>query len=183
MQVRAEQDFLVTKQQINETTTQSPPTSSSLPVALFKSGQLLTIKPTCRGGLILQKSFYADLIGPGSAVGGYFDIKCNFVYQLGKVEFSVPETYEDRRLAVQKRIACIRRLQSIVILPLAIDRAQRMIELLSRWLGQAEAEGIPDELAAKLAGVLPKTIILAWEKYHSESSQQDANHSINQTMS
>ncbi len=141
------------------------PVSSALPVSLFQSGQLLAIQPNCRGGLILQRSFYADLIGPGSAVGGYFDVKCKSVYLLGDLKFYVPTTYEDRRLAVQKRVNCIKKQQSIVLVPSAVERAEMIIDVICRWLGRAEAQNIPHELIAQLAGVLPKTATLAWQKY------------------
>jgi hypothetical protein len=145
------------------------PATSALPVSLFQSGQLLAIPQNCRGGLILQRSFYADLIGPGSAVGGYFDVKCKSVYLLGNLQFYVPTTYEDRRLAVHKRINCIKRQQSIVLVPLAIERAERIIDLLCRWLGKAEAQKVPHELLSQLAGVLPKTITQAWQRYSEQA--------------
>ncbi|MCS6812806.1 MAG: hypothetical protein NZ772_04440 [Cyanobacteria bacterium] len=141
------------------------PVQSELPVSLFHSGQLLAIHPKSRGGLILQRSFYADLIGPGSAVGGYFDVTCKSVYLLGDLKFYVPETYEERRQSVQKRISCIKKQQSIVLVPTAIERAEMIIDLLCRWLGRAEAQNIPHELMSQLAGVLPKTTSLAWQRY------------------
>ncbi len=147
------------------------PATSALPVSLFQSGQLLAIPPNCRGGLILQRSFYADLIGPGSAVGGYFDVKCKSVYLLGNLQFYVPTTYEDRRLAVHKRINCIKKQQSIVLVPSAIERAERIIDLLCRWLGKAEAQKIPHDLLSQLAGVLPKTTTQAWQSYVEKTSR------------
>lgn len=145
------------------------PVQSELPVSLFHSGQLLAIHPKSRGGLILQRSFYADLIGPGSAVGGYFDVNCKSVYLLGDLKFYVPETYEERRQAVQKRISCIKKQQSIILVPTAVERAEMVIDLLCRWLGRAEAQTIPYELMSQLAGVLPKTTTLAWQRYLAKS--------------
>jgi len=144
--------------------TSAPRRSSDLPVSMLGSGQFLAIKPRCRGGLIIQKSFYADLLGPGSAVGSYFDIKCTLIYPLGDVQFCAPEKLHVRRKAVQQRLACVRRMQDIVLMPSSLQRAQQVIQLLNRWVGPEETQKVPEELMAQLVGVLPKTIALAREQ-------------------
>ena len=145
---------------------------SRVPLDLFKSGQLLVLKPNCRGGLIIQKPFYADFVGPGAAVGGSFDIQCTSVYVIGEVEFDVPATYEERQQAFQSRIAYIQKLEEILSVSSSIHRACLMIRQLSLWLGVSHVRRIPLELIAQLGGVLPKTVSVAWQRL----STRDAAH-------
>jgi hypothetical protein len=150
----------------SQATTQNPASDycSRVPLDLFKSGQLLVLKPNCRGGLIIQKAFYADFVGPGAAVGGSFDIQCTSVYVIGEVEFDVPATYEQRQQAFQTRIAYIQKLEEILSVSSSIHRAGLMIRQLSLWLGVSHVRRIPLELIAQLGGVLPKTASVAWQR-------------------
>lgn len=128
---------------------------SSVPVSMFQSGQFLSITDDSPGGLILLKTFYADFAGAGSAVGGTFDIQCQFVYVAGTVRFTVPETYAARQVAFQKRINYIKKLEQIALEPSSPHRT-RLIKLqLAEWLGTEEAKKIPTDLVSKLAGLHP----------------------------
>ena len=155
-------------------TAQSPADNSCsrVPLDLFKSGQLLVLKPNCRGWLIIQKPFYADFVGPGAAVGGSFDIQSTSVYVMGEVEFYAPTTYEERQQAFQTRIAYIQKLEEILSVSSAIHRACLMIQQLSLWLGVSHVRRIPLELIAQLGGVLPKTVSVAWQRL----STRNASH-------
>ncbi|MEQ8537965.1 MAG: hypothetical protein RIB93_11010 [Coleofasciculus sp. D1-CHI-01] len=139
-------------------TTHSPCTS--VPLDLFKSGQLLAIKPDCRGGLIIQKRFYADFVGSGAAVGSSFDVDCTSVYAIGEVEFYAPATYTERQQAFQKRREYCETLQSIVVRPAPLDRATTILHQLSLWLDAKLISEIPSAWIAELAGVLTKTIMI-----------------------
>jgi hypothetical protein len=137
---------------------------SYLPLDLFKSGQMLALKRECQGGLIIQKLFYADFVGPGAVVGGCFDIQCTSVYAIGKVEFDAPATYAERQQAFQKRIAYVEQLKEILLVPSSIERACAIIRQLSLWLGANQVRRIPCELIAQLGGLLPETVALAWQQ-------------------
>lgn len=128
---------------------------SSVPVSLFQSGQFLSITEDSPGGLILLKDFYADFAGSGAAVGGTFDIQCQFVYVAGVVRFNVPETYEDRQTAFKNRINYIKKLEQIALEPSSPHRSRLMKLQLAEWVGLEEAKKIPTELIAKLAGLHP----------------------------
>lgn len=135
--------------------------ASELPLSFFKSGQFLCLSPECQGGLIIHKSFYADFVGPGAAVGSSFDVNCTSVYAIGKVEFCVPATYSERQQAFQQRMAYSQQLQDIVGEEAPLHRSILMLNQLSQWVGAEEVTKIPDELVARLAGVLTKTIKVA----------------------
>lgn len=134
---------------------------AKLPLSFFKSGQFLCLTPNCQGGLIIQRPFYADFVGPGAAVGSSFDVNCISVYAIGKVEFCVPATYSKRQQAFGQRMAYSQQLQDIVEQEAPLHRSILMLNQLSQWVGAEEATKIPDELVARLAGVLTKTIKVA----------------------
>jgi hypothetical protein len=157
-------------------TAQSPADNSCsrVPLDLFKSGQLLVLKPNCRGGLIIQKPFYADFVGPGAAVGGSFDIQSTSVYVMGEVEFYAPTTYEERQQAFQTRIAYIQKLQEVLSVSSSIHRACLIIHQLSLWLGVSHVRRIPFELVAQLGGVLPKSVEIAWQQVSAKNTSRIA---------
>ena len=134
---------------------------AQLPLSFFKSGQFLSLTPNCQGGLILQRPFYADFVGSGAAVGSSFDVNCTSVYAIGKVEFCVPATYSERQQAFEQRMAYSQQLQDIVGEQAPLHRSILMLNQLSQWVGAEEVTKIPDELVARLAGVLTKTIKVA----------------------
>lgn len=129
-----------------------------LPLSFFKSGQFLCLSPDCQGGLIIHKSFYADFVGPGAAVGSSFDINCTSVYVIGEVKFWVPTTHAERQQAFQKRMAYSQQLQELVGQGAPLQRCALILNQLSQWVGAKEANNIPDELVARLAGVFTKTV-------------------------
>ncbi len=140
------------------------PANSLLPLQLLTSGQLLALAPDCQGWLLIQKPYFAELVGPGAAVGGSFDVRCTYVYVIGKVRFQAPTTPAERRQAYQQRIHYIERLQEIAAEPSPLRRACSMVHQLYEWCGMDEVNRIPSELIALLIGVLPSTVIKAQSK-------------------
>ena len=139
-----------------------------VPLDLFKSGHLLALKPNCHGGIIIQKPFYADFVGPGAAVGGGFDINCISVYVIGTVEFYAPATYTQRQQAFQRRIYYSETLQKILGISSPIHRACAILKGLSRQLGANSIKQIPSELLAQLVGVLTKTVEIARHQHFTD---------------
>jgi hypothetical protein len=155
------------------THTQSRSANSSDSLALldlFKSGQWLALKPECRGGLIVQKSFYADFVGPGAAVGGSFDVNCTSVYVLGEVEFYAPTTYTERQHAFHKRVSYIKKLSEILAVNASIHRACLTIRQLCLWVGVNQTRSIPLELIAQLGGLIPHSVALGWRHLSTKHS-------------
>lgn len=139
--------------------------TAQLPLSFFKSGQFLSLTPNSQGGLILQKPFYADFVGPGAAIGSSFDVNCTLVYAIGAVEFGVPTTLTERQQAFNRRMAYSQRLQAITVQEAPLYRSIVILNQLCKWVGAEEARNIPDDLVARLAGVLPKTIKVARKTY------------------
>ncbi len=145
---------------------------ASVPLDLLKTGQLLIVRPNCQGGLIIQKRFYADFVGPGAAVGGSFDVSCTSVYAIGNVEFYAPTTYEERQQAFQKRIAYAQTLGEVLQELAPLRRAFLIINQLSQWVGADKTKRIPPELIAHLGGLLPRTVAVALRQYSTGNNRQ-----------
>jgi hypothetical protein len=158
-------------------------TLGQLPLSFFNTGQFLCLSPECQGGLILQKPFYADFVGPGALVGSSIDVNCTSVYVIGTVEFDVPTTNAERQRAFQKRMAYSQRLQDISGVEAPLRRSFFILKQLSHWVGTQETHKIPDELVARLAGLLTRTVKLARKKYPTETchkpSQKTATQEFN----
>jgi hypothetical protein len=144
---------------------QASSASASLPLSFFKSGQFLSLTTNCQGGIILQKPFYADFVGLGAAVGSSFDVNCTSVYVIGAVKFCASTTYSERQQAFQKRMAYSQQLQEIAEVEAPLDRALLILRQLCEWVGAEEAKKIPEELVARLVGLLPKTVEFARKTY------------------
>ena len=134
------------------------------PIELLKSGQLLAVVDQPGTGIILQKPYFAEFIGPGAAIGGLFDIDCVTIYTLGAVEFTVPATVDERQDAFRRRIADIETMQMLCQSDVPLVRAIDMLNTLCSKFGVDEVRNIPTEVLAKAAGVLSGTIVMAWQK-------------------
>ncbi len=148
--------------------------TSSPPLQLLKSGQLLALTTDCQGALLIQKPYFAEFAGPGAAVGGSFDIKCTSVYVLGVVKFQAPASLSERQQAFQQRMGYIKQLQEITSEQTPLRRARAMVNQLNQWCGVDEVRNIPNEIIAKLIAVLPETVAIARQQRPQELSIQIA---------
>lgn len=146
-------------EQISSTVTQE-----NLSVELLQDRQLLSIVNHRQTGIILQKKYYAEYIGPGAAVGGQLDSECISIYMLGDVKYSIPDTNELRHRAFQQRMKNIEKLQEICEINSPIHRGIAVLEMLIQQFSLEEVQTIPNNLVAMLIGVVPATINAAWEK-------------------
>jgi hypothetical protein len=146
---------------------------SNQPIELLKSGQLLAVTDSEPAGIILQKPFFAEFIGPGAAIGGLFDLKCVTIYTLGKAEFTVPATQEERQLAFRRRIDDIATMQTLCQAEAPLRRAIDLLDMLCDRMGTDEIRSIPNEVLAKIVGVMPGTIAMAWQKQFNLQSPAD----------
>ncbi|NJK41196.1 MAG: hypothetical protein HC934_07280 [Acaryochloridaceae cyanobacterium SU_2_1] len=144
------------------------------PLELLKNGQLLSLSAQKPAGLILQKPFHAEFIGPGSAIGGMFDLECTTMHALGTAELTVPETLNERQDAFQKRVTNIETMQKICEADAPLDRATKLLEMLCRQFCIEEIQTVSNEVLAKLVGVLPSTIATAWQQLPLEENQNSA---------
>ncbi len=143
------------------------------PIEMLKDGQLLSLSQSYPAGLILQKPYYAEYIGPGSAIGGMFDLQCVTIHPLGNAELSVLETLDERQDAFQKRMENIEQMQQICEKDLPIERAVAVLEMLSQHFHLDEIQMIPNDILAKLVGVLPSTMAAAWQQLSNLSHKRN----------
>lgn len=150
------------------------------PLELLKDGQLLSLSHDSPTGLILQKPYYAEYVGPGAAIGGMFDLQCVTIHLLGNVKLTVPETLDERQNAFQKRMEDIEKMQLICEIDLPIDRAIAILDTLSKQFPQEEIQMIANDVLAKLVGVLPSTIVTAWQQVAHNAPSRNASISPSQ---
>lgn len=135
------------------------------PLQLLQSGQLLNLSDIPGTGLILQKAFHCEFVGPGAAIGGMFDMGCRSLYLLGNVNFAVPSSPAERREAFRRRISYLERLQDIALSESPLRRADSLLNYLEKTLGIEMTQPLPEELLAQLVGVFPSTLTLALQQY------------------
>ena len=138
-------------------------TSSKAPVELLKSGQLLSIGGSEGSGLIIQKPFFAEFVSHGAAIGGLFDLQCVTVYTLGDVQITVPEDKVGRQQAFQRRIEDIESMQDLCQSDSPLERGVSILNVLCQKFDWQQVQSIPNDVLAKLVGVLPSTINEAWQ--------------------
>lgn len=146
---------------------------SNQPIELLKSGQLLAITDSENSGIILQKPFFAEFIGPGAAIGGLFDLNCVTIYTLGQAEFTVPATLEERQLAFRSRIDDIASMQTLCQAEAPLRRAIDLLDMLCSRFSTDEIRSIPNDVLSKVVGVMPGTIAMAWQKQFNLQSPAD----------
>jgi len=130
----------------------------------LQTGDLLAISPNSDGGLILCKRYHAELVGPGSAVGGVLDVDCTQVIFIGNPCFTKPRSYQDSQQAYEIRQKWIKYLQDLVKLSDPLVRSQKILLLLDKFFNLNHRSNInipPDHTIGMLVGVLPNTINLA----------------------
>ncbi|HEY9826616.1 MAG TPA: hypothetical protein V6D19_14320 [Stenomitos sp.] len=155
---------------------------SKQPIELLKSGQLLCVTADASHGIILQKPFFAEFVGPGAAVGGLFDLECVSIHTLGSTEFLVPASLSERQAAFRRRIDDIEMMQNLCQSEAPLRRAIDLLELLCNRFGLEEVRKIPDDVLSKMVGVLPGTISMAWQKQFNVQSPADQNELDNKLL-
>lgn len=120
--------------------------------------QLLVVNSRRRNGIILYKRFHAEFAGPGSAVGGLFDLDCQKVLLVGNFSLVYPESTDERQRAYALRRQWIRLTKQITDNPVPIQRAQMILNQFEHYFDPDTIAKLPDEAFALLVGVLPHTI-------------------------
>jgi hypothetical protein len=72
--------------------------------------------------------------------------------------------------------------QKITYLLAPMQRAHLMIRQLSLWLHPEEVLAIPDELISQLAGVLPKTALMARQQFCQNQLHADENKAVDRHL-
>lgn len=121
-------------------------------------GQLMMINSRKRNGLILIKPFHAEFAGPGSAIGGAFDLNCQAVISVGDLSIGEPTSQEERQKAYLIRRQWIRLAQQITDNPQPNDRVRMMLQQFENYFALETVKAVPNEAFAMLVGVLPRTV-------------------------
>ncbi len=127
----------------------------------LSSGQLLMVDPQRHNALIICKTFHAEFAGPGAAVGGPLDVESSSVIPIGDVALVHPQGYQERQNAYTKRLHWMRWLQQITDNPLPAQRARILLFSLEEFFSAELVRQLPDDILARLVGVLPQTIAAA----------------------
>lgn len=121
---------------------------------------LLAVGEQKRSGLILCKQHYAEFAGPGAAIHNPSSFDYTQIITIGSPEIVEVIGYEARQQAYGRRIQWVRWLQRIVAQPDANQRAEKLFAGFEAFFGSEVLAGLPNDVLALLAGVLPHTITL-----------------------
>ncbi|MEM9272895.1 MAG: hypothetical protein AAGA80_08020 [Cyanobacteria bacterium P01_F01_bin.143] len=127
-------------------------------LAQVRNKKLFIVNPRRKNGLIVYKKYHAEFIGPGAIVGGQFDINAIDVIFVGNLSLIEPHNSEERRRAYKMRRQWVKLTKQITDNPIAIERAQVILNQFENWFDTETVENLPDEAFALLVGVLPQTI-------------------------
>ncbi|MEC4804011.1 MAG: hypothetical protein SAJ12_21670 [Jaaginema sp. PMC 1079.18] len=143
------------------------------------SGQLLRIDARSGNGVIVCHRHYAQILGPGAAVGGIFDLDCRRIITIGQVSLVYPESLKEKRQAFLTRKKWINSTQKIAQHPSALQRATILLRMLERYCGTEIAAQLPTEVLAQIVGVLPSTMATAGKMMpQHQSSEKTASRSL-----
>lgn len=120
--------------------------------------QLLIVNSQRRNGLILYKRYHAEFAGPGSAVGGVFDLDCQRVLPVGDLSLIYPKASDEQQRAYLIRRQWIRLTRQITENPVPLQRGQMILNQFDHYFDTETIAKLPDEAFALLVGVLPNTI-------------------------
>ena len=121
----------------------------------------LIVNPRKRNGIILIKAHHAEFAGPGSVIGGEFDIEVIRVLAVGNLSLLQPQSTEEKIKAYLIRRQWILLTKQIADNPTPQQRAQIILNQFENWFDAAIASQVCDEAFSLLVGVLPKTIASA----------------------
>jgi hypothetical protein len=142
------------------------------------SGHLLKVKGAKGSAVILCRRHYAEIIGPGAAIGGILDLDVRQVIPLGEVRFQAPESREDKQKAFVMRQKWCNSVQKMIQThDSPLERAFLMLEKLRQYSGLQAVDSLSDDVIAQLVAVLPKTVSLA-RSYHNYQEAKKFGHQL-----
>lgn len=138
----------------------------------LRSGQVFYLKARKGNGMIICHPHYAEVIGPGSAIGGIIDLDCVGLIPLGRVALTYPETPERKHLASLTRRQWIEAIRKIVDCDAPLKRARLILVTMERYFGASAIAPIEDEVLSSVVGVLPQTITIVRRAYEKEKTRK-----------
>lgn len=132
--------------------------STAQVLADLQSGKLFIVNSRRKNGLILYKSHYAEFAGPGAAVGSIFDRDAIAVYPVGNWSLLTPEDANEQDRAYRMRRQWIKLFHQMTQATVPEERVRTLLNHMETWFDRATVLAIPDEVIARLVGVLPSTV-------------------------
>ncbi len=132
-------------------------------ITQLSSGQLLVVDGTRHSGLIIQKRYHSEFAGPGSAVGGFFDIGVQHLFPIGDLSLLAPASsaYDERQQAFSTRRQWLRLIEQLTENAAPLMRSALLLERFSHYFDNAMIDVLPNEVLANLIGVMPTTMAIA----------------------
>jgi hypothetical protein len=127
-------------------------------VRKLQRGELSIVNPRRKNGAILFKKYHAEFVGPGAAIGGQFDEDVTRVLPVGRLSFVIPRDNQEKVNGYLIRRQWVRLMKQIIDNPVALQRAQVILNQFENWFDAETAAEVPDEAFALLVGVLPRSI-------------------------
>ena len=119
---------------------------------------LWVINPRRKNGLILYKRYHAEFAGPGAVIGSKFDEDVVNIIPVGKLSLVTPKSNPEKINAYLIRRQWVRLTKQITDNPVAVQRAQVILNQFENWFDAETVAHLPDIAFAQLVGVLPETI-------------------------
>jgi hypothetical protein len=129
--------------------------------AMPGSSRLLAVSEHKKSGLILCKAYHAEFAGPGAVVNAAVEQECTSIWAIGSPEIIEVVTPAERQKGYSRRIQWMRWLQKIADHSEPLVRAEKLLSGFEAFFGGSVLRGLPDEVLARLVGVLPQTIATA----------------------
>jgi hypothetical protein len=127
-------------------------------VAHLRQKKFAIVNPRRKNGLIIYKPYHAEFAGPGAAIGSEFDADAIDVLPVGNLSLIAPQSSKEKINAYLIRRQWVRLTKQITDNPIAIGRAQVILNQFENWFDSQTAAALPDEAFALIVGVLPQTI-------------------------
>jgi hypothetical protein len=124
----------------------------------IQNKQPLVINPRRRNGVILVKPYHAEFAGPGAFVGGDLDQDVTLCHPVGNLDWLTPPSPTEQIKSYLIRRQWTVLIKQIVDNPIAMERAQVILNQLENWFDDATVALLPDSAVATLVGVLPSTV-------------------------
>ncbi|OKH18837.1 hypothetical protein NIES593_21600 [Hydrococcus rivularis NIES-593] len=127
-------------------------------LAQLREKKFSIVNPRRKNGLILYKPYHAEFVGPGAVVGSEIDTDVVKVISVGNLSLVTPQTTKEKINAYLIRRQWVRLTKQITDNPIALQRAQVILNQFENWFDPQTTAQLPDEAFALLVGVLPQTI-------------------------
>ncbi len=130
----------------------------------ISSGEILILVGHESTAAIVQHPAHAELVTPGSAVGGSFDRDVSRFYSIGDVAFISPSNPSERQQAIKHRQSDITRMLQFWQEKDSLERTAAFLTLLCQRCGFDRTKDIPIDLLAQVIGANVNTIDRAWDR-------------------